>query len=88
MPKTTTKKKKTEEPQKIDLNIKKIETYVPCEWVVQFDNDPPQIFASSDINSTSHEVVMKIPNTNESHIKFVCGVTGKEFKIFARPKTV
>lgn len=85
----TTKKKKVIEPQKIELNIEKqLDYYVPCEWVVQFDNDPPQVFASSDENSESHEVVIKLPNTNESHIKFVCGTTGKSFRMFARPKTV
>ena len=84
----TTKKKKVEEPQKIELKVNKLEEYIPCEWVVQFDNDPPQVFASSDLNSQTHEVVIKLPNTNESHIKFTCGVTGKVFRMYARPKSL
>lgn len=64
----------------------KIETFMPCEWVIQFDNDEPQLFTSSDEFSESPEVVIRIQNTNEGFIKFTDSVTGKTFKIFARPK--
>jgi hypothetical protein len=64
----------------------KIETYIPCEWVIQFDNDEPQLFTTSDEFSESPEVVIRIQNTNEGFIKFTDSVTGKTFKLFARPK--
>jgi hypothetical protein len=64
----------------------KIETFMPCEWVIQFDNDEPQLFTSSDEFSESPEVVIRIQNTNEGFIKFTDSVTGKTFKLFARPK--
>jgi hypothetical protein len=65
---------------------KKIESYLPCEWVVQFDNDAPIKFKESDENSSSHQVVITIENTSESHITFIDSSTGKKFSIYARPK--
>jgi hypothetical protein len=75
------RKKKSVEP-----SVPTMEFYVPCEWVVQFDNDEPQIFAQSDINSDSHEVKIILQNTNHSYINFNDNKTGKSFRIFARPK--
>jgi hypothetical protein len=63
-----------------------IQTFMPCEWVIQFDNDEPQIFTTADESVENPEVVIKIQNTNEGFIKFTDTVTGKTFKLFARPK--
>lgn len=63
-----------------------IETFMPCEWVIQFDNDEPQIFTTADESVENPEVVIKIQNTNQGYIKFTDTTTGKTFKLFARPK--
>ena len=64
--------------------INKIEEFIPCEWMVQFDNDAPQRFAYADENSTSKEVIITLSNNKESYINFVDSKTNKSFKIFAR----
>ena len=64
----------------------KIETYMPCEWVIQFDSDEPQLFTTADETVENPEVIIKIQNTNQGFIKFTDTVTGKTFKLFARPK--
>lgn len=79
----STRKKKVEEPKP---EFELIEYYNPCEWMIQFDDDEPQLFAESDDNSTNHEVVIKLQNTNHSHITFTNTVNGKTFKMWARPK--
>ena len=67
-------------------NEPKIETYMPCEWMIQFDNDEPQLFAVADETTGTPEVIIKIQNTNEGFIKFTDSSTGKTFKLYARPK--
>lgn len=64
----------------------KIETYMPCEWVIQFDSDEPQLFTTADETVESPEVIIRIQNTNEGYIKFTDPTSGKTFKLFARPK--
>ena len=64
----------------------KIEVYMPCDWVIQFDSDEPQLFTTADETVENPEVVIKIQNTNQGFIKFTDTVTGKTFKLFARPK--
>ena len=71
----------------VDVKPSILEKYVPCEWMIQFDDDTPQLFAYSDKNSTTHEVVFKIPNTSESHVSFTDPNTNKRFRIFARPRS-
>lgn len=78
-----TKEKLTEE---ISFDVTKIETYMPCEWVVQFDDDEPQIFAFADEKSETRELVIRLENNSESHITFTDTHNGKKFKIYARPK--
>lgn len=74
---------------KVEMSLEKvIQQYVPCEWVIQFDNDEPKVFASSEVDSATHEVSFKIPNTSESHVTFTDPTSGKRFSIYARPKTV
>ena len=77
----TTKKKKGE--VQIENTIIK---YMPCEWVAQFDNDEPQVFATADETVERPEVVITIPNTNQSIMTFTDSTTGKTFKFYARPK--
>lgn len=62
------------------------ETFLPCEWVIQFDNDIPQVIAVADEDSANPEISITIKNTSESHIMFTDADTGKTFKIYARPK--
>lgn len=78
MAKKTKKKEQSEE----DL----IETYLPCEWVIQFDDDEPQIFAVADETVPTPEVIIKLQNTNRAHITFADSKTGKSFRMFARAK--
>ena len=70
----------------VEVTTPSIETYLPCEWVIQFDNDVPQIFATADENAVTPEIKIIIKNTSESHIVFTDPATGKMFKIYARPK--
>jgi len=63
-----------------------IETFMPCEWMIQFDNDEPQLFTFADESTESPEVVIRIQNTNQGFIKFTDTKTGKTFKLFARQK--
>lgn len=77
------RKKKTVE-QPIQHNVSQI--FMPCEWVVQFDNDEPQIFATADESTGTPEVIIKLQNTSESHITFTDSKNGKQFRIYARPK--
>lgn len=58
--------------------------FMPCEWVVQFDNDPPQRFAYTDEMTEGKEVIIKLKNDNQSIITFTDTKSGKQFKIFAR----
>lgn len=77
MAKTKTKKV-VEPPKKV--------TFIPCEWVIQFDNDEPQVFATAEENNPTPELTIKIQNTSESHITFVDSTNNKSFKIYAREK--
>lgn len=79
MAKTKAKTKKIEEPQG---PIK----FMPCEWVIQFDNDEPQVFAVADETVEVPELAIKLQNTSESHITFVDSASNKSFKIYAREK--
>jgi hypothetical protein len=72
------KKKAVKPPEKV--------TFMPCEWVIQFDNDEPQVFATADDNVETPELAIKLQNTSESHITFVDSTNNKSFKIYAREK--
>ena len=62
------------------------EIFMPCEWVIQFDDDEPQIFATADNTTSVPEVVIKLQNTSESHITFSDPSKNKKFKMYARPR--
>ncbi len=62
--------------------------YDDCEWVYQFDEDSPEIFAwTSDENDKNEnpKVIFTISNIENSFISFKSNKNGKLFKIFARP---
>jgi hypothetical protein len=79
------KKTKISKKKEVNATDKPI-VYLPCEWVVQFDDDEPQLFATADESSLIPEVVIKLQNTSESHITFTDSKNGKRFKMYARPK--
>ena len=61
-----------------------------CEWVFQFDDDEPQIFAWTDNDMNSDEeptVTFTISNTKNAYISFTNKISGKTFKLFAREIT-
>lgn len=60
--------------------------FIPCEWVIQFDNDEPQIFAVSKETDLTPEISIVLKNNSNSHITFLDTTSNKEFKIFARQK--
>jgi hypothetical protein len=62
--------------------------YLPCEWVIQFDDDEPQIFATADNETLIPEIVIKLQNTSESHITFTDTSKNKRFRMYARPKLI
>lgn len=62
--------------------------YDECEWVFQFDEDSPEIFAWTDNEMDKNEdpkVIFTISNIENSFISFKNSKNGKLFKIFARP---
>lgn len=63
-----------------------IQHFMPCEWVIQFDNDEPVVFTESDKDRPLKEVVITISNHSESHIMFTDSKTGKKFRIYSRQK--
>jgi len=73
--------------KEIKLEQKRI---LDCEWVFQFDEDEPQIFAWTDKNIKSDEdpsVTFTITNIESAFISFKHNESKKTFKIFAREIT-
>ena len=87
-----TNNKKIENEQEVKLEpigevqIKQSEKLEQCEWVFQFDEDEPQIFAwtSEDMTDEDPTVTFTISNTKDAYISFTNKETGKKFKLFAR----
>jgi hypothetical protein len=68
----------------INISQKRIED---CEWVFQFDDDEPQVFAWTDPELDKNEdpkVIFSISNIENSFISFKSTKTDKSFRIFAR----
>ena len=59
--------------------------YDPCEFMFQFDDEEPVVFATTGANSPSQELTMKVINGPGGAI-FFNDKHGKRFKIFARQK--
>lgn len=83
-------RKKAEEvvstPNSDEVSVVQTERYMPCEWVIQFDDDEPLLFATADESTETPEITIKLQNTNHSHITFRDTNTNKTFKMYARPK--
>ena len=72
-----------------DLQIQKSEKLEQCEWVFQFDDDEPQVFAwtSEDMTNEEPTVTFTISNTKDAYISFTNKETLKKFKLYARELT-
>lgn len=76
-----------EQEKIIKLENKRIDD---CEWVFQFDEDEPQVFAWTDKDTSIDEeptVTFTITNTENAYITFTHSESKKVFKLFARPIT-
>jgi hypothetical protein len=69
--------------QKVLAKLQEPITFENVEWVFQFDNDEPTLFAKPLDNTK--KLVIEINNTSTSNICFYDG-NGKTFKIFATEK--
>lgn len=75
---------KEQDFDKLSITQKRIED---CEWVFQFDEDEPQVFAWTDPEIQKDEdpkVIFSISNIENSFISFKSSKNEKTFKIFAR----
>jgi len=82
-----TKKTQKENLEPIgELKMAPSEKLEQCEWVFQFDEDKPQIFAWTGEDMTNEEptVTFTISNTKDAYISFTSKQNGKRFKLFAR----
>jgi hypothetical protein len=73
-----------------ELKLTQYEKIQNCEWVFQFDDDEPQIFAWTGEDTSENEdptVTLSIRNTKNSYISFKNKISGKRFKLFARELT-
>jgi len=81
------KKTKEEKLEPIgEIKMTPPEKLEQCEWVFQFDEDEPQIFAwtSEDMTDEDPTVTFTVSNTKNAYISFTNRETGKKFKLFAR----
>ena len=69
-----------------ELKMTPPEKLEQCEWVFQFDEDVPQIFAwtGEDMTEEDPTVTFTISNTKNAYISFTSKTNGKTFKLFAR----
>ena len=73
-----------------ELKLTQPEKIENCEWVFQFDEDEPQIFAWTGEDTSIIEdptVTLTIGNTKNAYITFKSKISGKTFKLFARELT-
>ena len=83
-----TKKQEVVEPI-AELQLRQSEKLEQCEWVFQFDDDEPQVFAwtSEDMTNEEPTVTFTISNTKDAYISFTNKETLKKFKLYARELT-
>jgi len=83
-----TKKQEVVEPVG-ESTLKQSEKLEQCEWVFQFDDDEPQVFAwtSEDMTNEEPTVTFTISNTKDAYISFTNKETLKKFKLYARELT-
>lgn len=68
--------------------ITPIKNYDNCEWCFQFNDDKPHVFAASNGKSKEGaKISFTLSSASASSIMFKDGITGMEFKLFAREKT-
>ena len=87
-----TNNKKIENEQEVTLEpigevkIAPAQKLEQCEWVFQFDEDEPQIFAWTGDEQPQEDptVTFTISNTKGAYISFTSKETGKTFRMFAR----
>jgi hypothetical protein len=81
------KKTKEENLEPIgEIKMREVEKLEQCEWVFQFDEDEPQIFAWTGDEQPQEDptVTFTISNTKGAYISFTSKETGKTFRMFAR----
>jgi len=84
------KAKKTKKEEVIELTnlvtMPTPEKLEQCEWVFQFDDDEPQIFAwtNEDMSNEEPTVTFTISNNKDAYISFTNKDTRKKFKLYAR----
>jgi hypothetical protein len=84
------KAKKTKKEEVIEpigeLKMAPSEKLEQCEWVFQFDDDEPQIFAwtNEDMADEEPTVTFTISNNKSAFISFTSKENLKRFKLFAR----
>ena len=81
------KKTKEENLEPIgEMKMREVEKLEQCEWVFQFDEDEPQIFAWTGDEQPQEDptVTFTISNTKGAYISFTSKETGKTFRMFAR----
>jgi hypothetical protein len=83
-----TKKEEVVEPI-AELQLRQSEKLEQCEWVFQFDDDEPQVFAwtSEDMTNEEPTVTFTISNNKDAYISFTNKDTLKKFKLYARELT-
>ena len=69
-----------------ELKLAQPQRLEQCEWVFQFDEDEPQIFAwtSEDMQDEEPTVTFTISNTKDAYVSFTNKNSVKKFKLFAR----
>ena len=85
-----TKKTQEEKLEPIgEITLKQSEKLEQCEWVFQFDDDEPQVFAwtSEDMTNEEPTVTFTISNNKDAYISFTNKDTLKKFKLYARELT-
>jgi len=69
-----------------EIKMAPVEKLEQCEWVFQFDDDEPQIFAwtNEDMTDEDPTVTFTISNNKSAFISFTSKENLKRFKLFAR----
>jgi len=69
-----------------EIKMAPVEKLEQCEWVFQFDDDEPQIFAwtNEDMANEEPTVTFTISNNKNAYISFTSKENLKKFKLFAR----
>ena len=80
-------KNKIEEIQTDIKEIKQFDNFKEAEWVFQFDNEEPIVFAWSDDSQEPGEVTITLKPNSNSSIAFASASGEKLFRMYSRPIT-